>query len=253
MIYSEPQKKLLEFIANANNECIPSTIVRKIMEITHLCVIEFIEEKKQVAFHTSITGESMLAQNFIQCLVILDKLEKDNLIFVEKGNSDSIPKSYIGITKDIQLKSKLKRKIESEPEKHIYSLCEKFYDPVLPRPIHSCGRRQTNSYELIQKYADSFIYPTPELIEFVEKGFKTPEQVRFETQLGTDGIQHKKEIGWTKATLAIAIIIPLLTCVIDKCTDSNLPLLNKGIKIELMDTVKNCVAPTVFMDKYTGK
>lgn len=63
MIYSEPQKKLLEYIAKTNEECNPSTIIRKIMGITDLSVIEFIEEKQEVNFYTSKTGKFL----YIRC------------------------------------------------------------------------------------------------------------------------------------------------------------------------------------------
>ena len=226
MIYSEPQKKLLEYIAKTNEECNPSTIIRKIMGITDLSVIEFIEEKQEVNFYTSKTGDNMIAQTFIQCLVLLDKLERENMIFIERGNADLSTQNYIGIAKSIKPISEIEKGEESKPENMILPFCDKFYDPEFLRPIQLCGTRRTNAYELILKYTAAIIYPTPELIKFVQNGFSTPEDFK-----------HKETMRWTRYTLWVALFIPLLTMIVDKCTDSDVSLLNKDIKIELMDTI----------------
>lgn len=225
MIYSQEQKELLEYIASTNSLCAPPTIIRKIMEIVHLDVIEFNRKKTKIIFHCSITGDDMIPQRFIQCLVVLDKLEKDNLIFIEKGNL-SIPK-YIGVSNNIELKSKIgSDRLKSEPEKTVSSFCHKFYDTITPRPIQRCGMRKTNAYKLVLKYASAIIYPSPELLEFVENGFKTPEQARFEKQLEIERSNHNITINWTRYTLIAAIIVPLLVCVIEKFSEPILGFLS---------------------------
>ena len=253
MIYSEPQKKLLEYIAKTNEECNPSTIIRKIMGITDLSVIENIEEKQEVNFYTSKTGDNMIAQTFIQCLVLLDKLERENMIFIEKGKTDLSTQNYIGITNTIQQISEKEKGEESKSESENFPSKEKYYDSRFPLLIQSCGTRRTNAYELILKYTNVIVYPTPELIEFVEKGFKTPEDFRFEKQLETEREQHRKEIKWTQRTLIAAILIPLITCIIDNSTDSDVSLLNKDIKIELMDTIHTQVLSNQSYEKDTSK
>lgn len=253
MVYSESQKKLLEYITSTNDICVPSTIIRKIMEITGVCVIEFNRKKKEVVFHSSTTGDNMIPQRFIQCLVILDKLERDHLIYVEKGNSNLSYQQYISVDKDILLKSKVQKTIQSEPENMIYSFCHKFYDTKCPRPIQRCGMRKTNAYDLILKYASAFIYPSPELIEFVENGYKTPENIRFETQLNIERKQHKREILLTRLTLVAAVLTPLITCWVDHYLDSNtITLLNKNIKVELIDTIQTHIVSDQSFEKDTS-
>lgn len=253
MVYSESQKKLLEYIASTNDKCVSSTVIRKIMEITDISAIEFEHSKKTVIFHTSITGDGMISQRLIQCLVILEQLEKDNQIFIEKDNySDSIPK-YFTINRDVQLKSKAKNEVKSDPEEIVYSFCQIFYNAQNPQPIQRCGIHKTNVYELVIKYAGAIIYPTPELIEFVENGFKTPEEFRFEKQLNIEREQHKKEMILTKCTLFIAIFIPLITCFMEVCSDSNTYLMNKDLKIELIDTIHTNVVYQQSFEKDTSK
>lgn len=242
MIYSEPQKKLLEYIAKTNEECNPSTMIRKIMGITDLSVIEFIEEKQEVNFYTSKTGDNMIAQRFIQCLVLLDKLESKNMIFIERGNADLSTQNYIGIAKSIKPISEIEKGEESKSENMILPFCDKFYDPEFLRPIQLCGTRRTNAYELILKYTAAIIYPTPELIEFVQNGFSTPEDFK-----------HKETMRWTRYTLWVALFIPLLTMIVDKCTDSDVSLLNKDIKIELMDTIHTQALSNQSYEKDAGK
>lgn len=253
MIYSEPQKKLLEYIAETNEKCNPSTMIRKIMGITDLSVVEFNEVEKEVNFYTSKTGDNMIAQRFIQCLVLLDKLESKNMIFIERGDVDLSTQNYIGIAKSIKPISEIKKGKESKPEKITLPFCNKFYDPKFLRPIQLCGTHRTNAYELILKYTAAIVYPTPEFIEFVEKGFKTPEDFRFEKQLETEREQHRKEIKWTQRTLIAAILIPLITCIIDNSTDSNVTLLNKDMKIELTDTIHTQVLSNQSYEKDTSK
>lgn len=242
MIYSEPQKKLLEYIAKTNEECNPSTIIRKIMGITDLSVIEFIEEKQEVNFYTSKTGDNMIAQTFIQCLVLLDKLERENMIFIEKGKTDLSTQNYIGITNTIQQISEKEKGEESKSENMILPFCDKYYDSEFLRPIQLCGTRRTNAYELILKYTAVIVYPTPELIEFVQNDFSTPEDFK-----------HKETMRWTRYTLWVALFIPLLTMIVDKCTDSDVSLLNKDIKIELMDTIHTQVLSNQSYEKDTSK
>lgn len=242
MIYSIQQKKLLEYIACTNNECAPSTIIRKIMEITDLCVIEFIDKKSQVVFYTSTTGNNMIPQRFIQCLVLLDMLERNNQIFIEKGNSVSKNLNYIVESESIALKSKIRRKIKTEVEKQMFSSCDKFYDLELPRPISICGKRNTNAYELILKYTNVIIYPTPELVEYVEKGFSTPEDVK-----------HREVMKWTIRTLLVALFIPLITLLINlivgKCSSSSITIENDKIKVEHIDTIQPQTIPTQFLNE----
>lgn len=242
MIYSEPQKKLLEYIAETNEKCNPSTIIRRIMGITDLSVVEFNEVEKEVNFYTSKTGDNMIAQRFIQCLVLLDKLESKNMIFIERGNVDLSTQNYIGIAKSIKPISEIKKGKESKSEKMILPFCDKFYDSEFLRPIKLCGTHRTNAYELILKYTAAIVYPTPEFIEFVQNGFSTPEDFK-----------HKETMRWTRYTLLVALFIPLLTMIVDKCTDSDVSLLNKDIKIELMDTIHTQALSNQFYEKDTSK
>lgn len=219
MIYSQEQKELLEYIASTNSLCAPPTIIRKIMEIVRLDVIEFNKDKKQVSFYTSKTNNAMLAQNFIQCLVVLDKLEKDDLIFIEKGHIKGKQNSYIKRNDNIILSKNMKPEQLQIVNQILPSKLGKYWNKESNYPIDYCGYRQTNSYELIKKYANAIIYPTPVLIEFVENGFKTPEQVRFEKQLEIERSNHNITINWTRYTLIAAIIVPLLVCVIEKFSE----------------------------------
>lgn len=244
MVYSKSQKELLEYIASTNDICAPYTIIRKIMEITDICVIEFNRKKKEVIFYSSKTGDDMMPQRFIQCLVILDKLERDYLIYIEKGSSSLSFQQYISAHRDIQLKLKVENLLQSEQEKGVCSFCEKFYDTKNPRPIQQCGMRKTNAYELILKYTNAIIYPLPELIEFVKNGFTTPEHIRFEKQLEIERNNHKTTMKWTRFTLIAAVIIPLLVCIIDKCTDTTIHVENDRIKVEQVRPVKtNIISP----------
>lgn len=253
MIYSESQKALLEHIVKSNSDSTPFTIIREIMRITELSVIEFIEEKQEINFYTSKTGDNTLPQKFIQCLVILDKLEKDNLIFIEKGNIDTKERNFIAKNNHIQLISGIGKRRISEPERMMLSFCDKYYDIKSSHPIKLCGTRRTNAYALIQKYINVFVYPTPELIEFVEKKFVTPEDFRLEKQLKTEYEQHKKELKWTRRTLLAAIFIPLITCCVEVCSDSNTYLMNKDLKIELIDTIHTNVVYQQSFEKDTSK
>ena len=226
MIYSKEQRELLEYIASTNNLCAPSTNIRKIMEIVHLDVIEFNKDKNQVSFYTSETNNAMLAQNFIQCLVVLDKLEKDNLIFIEKGYIKGKQNSDIKRNSNVILSKNMKPEQLQIVNQILPSKLGKYWNKESNYSIDYCGYRQTNSYELIKKYADAIIYPTPELIEFVENGFKTPEQVRFEKQLEIERSNHNITINWTRYTLITAIIVPLLVCIIEKFSEPMLGFLS---------------------------
>lgn len=218
MNYSASQKNMLVYIASMNKEDTPLTIIRKIMGITNIGVIEFVDKEKKVLFYTSVTGDSMLAQNFIQCLVILDKLEKDNLIFVEKGFTNDECRNYIGVNSSIIPCNEIENKIHNEIEqKYSFQKGEYCYhENGITYKFNLCCTRQTNSYELIKKYVNTIVYPTPELIEFVENGFKTPEQVRFEEQLIKERVHHNRTIKWTKLTLITAFLNPLFVWILDK-------------------------------------
>lgn len=175
---------------------------------------------------------SKAERSVIDIICFIEYLLKENLITLFAYSKDQIDSNTKAIRIYDREKYKYNETIDS-PQKDNISLEEFFAAIKLGRYtvlIKENGRRgeavlyghkhisQGSISDFIKGNFNTFMYPSTLLIELANSKFKTPEQIRFETQLDDTQRKHKQAMLWTRFAavvsflgLLIALILPFYT------------------------------------------
>ena len=177
--------------ARGSNDILHLCAANHIMNTTDCYAIEWITEvgwERVVFYCKDKNASSSVVFGALDVLSLLKYLEENGYILItQKANAAQFPKQLYN------------------PEKYIYKDGEywiKMGENGLGVILGSKQLLYTDAALLLDKYANSIIYPTTELEQYVKRGFKTKDDVKFQKQ--------------QRATWA-GILIALFSCIYSIC------------------------------------
>lgn len=149
---------------------------------------------------------------FIECISIIKQLDEMGLILILAAKNDDAVNDRCVVSKKIGVNDDFKNNVEC---KYVYG---KRGEVI---PIIGTNKNYTNLCHLLEKYANSVIYPCSNLIEFVDNGYKTTELVQFEKQMNEAKKEHiqamktaNRTLGWTRWASVIALVTFLISGIV---------------------------------------
>lgn len=132
-------------------------------------------------------------QKFVDFVLLLDELEKYNLISIRHGGEDASVKNTIFDYNSFELKT------INEEKKILDIISQK---EVTKNDHFLSHSERLDIVDLIKKYHSATIYPLPLLNDFIENDFRSIEERRYDEQLCRTNLSI--------IVAALAIIIPLV-------------------------------------------
>lgn len=171
-------RQIVEFMRNGDfsNFCLDSVIYE--------CVDCFAIEWKtsdsdyeiKVLYTDSHNSHTIIRQ-LLDILCLIKYLEDNGLVLISKINTDSNEKQLYDAEMYERDKDGYKLIISKEPIKLVNMLISNRAEF-----IHDESSIHIDLSLLFDRYVHSIIYPTYELQEYVDNGFKTPEDTKYENQ-----------------------------------------------------------------------
>lgn len=209
--------------ARGSNDILHLCAANHIMNTTDCYAIEWITEvgwERVVFYCKDKNASSSVVFGALDVLSLLKYLEENGYILItQKANAAQFPK---------QLYDRNKYKYENcQYWQKMGDGCWGIMNGCI-RTIHS------NMSLLMEKYANAIIYPTTELEQYVKRGFKTEDDVKFKMQQCA-----------TKRSIWVAIIIGLAS-LIATYVSTNAPItLNETQYNHIVESVKTKTEPKI--------
>lgn len=206
---------------------------------------------------------SKAERSVIDIICFIEYLLKENLITLFAYSKDQIDSNTKAIRIYDREKYKYNETIDS-PQKDNLSL-EEFFAAIKSGrytvPIKENGRQgeavlyghklisQGSISDFIKGNFNTFMYPSTLLIELANSKFKTPEQIRFETQLDDTQRKHKEIMCKTRWALGISFAGLVTALILPFCTKTTL-----AEKDEIINSIQSVKTefPTVIKTKITN-
>lgn len=206
---------------------------------------------------------SKAERSVIDIICFIEYLLKENLITLFAYSKDQIDSNTKAIRIYDREKYKYNETIDSHKKDNLSP--EEFFAAIKSGlytvPIKENGREgeavlyghklisQGSISDFIKGNFNTFIYPSTLLIELANSKFKTPEQVRFATQLGDTQKKHNQAIWWTRITAGVSFVGLLIALLLPFCTKTKLAEIDE-IK-QVIQSTKTEI-PTVIETKITN-
>lgn len=214
-------------------------ILRMVLDVTNNAALEWNVDDSVTNLYNDDPNKML---DFIGCIGLIDYLLKNNLIYIHSSRRNLSADKHVVATNA----ATIEQVIELIGIDNAKSLGENKYFYKKSNGIFSILTNKsilrTDLCKKVDFFGDSLVYPMPYLVEYVEKGFKTEEELRFDSQMNDTQNKHaqamdtaKRTLRWTRMAFFIAFVaamFPMISETLDLLAKKDMTIreLNDSMK-----------------------
>lgn len=222
MLYTtEKQKELLRKIVEDYDDygkIGDKYILRMVLDVTNNAALEWDLDDSVTALYNDNPNKML---DFIGCIGLIDYLLKNNLIYIHSSRRNLSANKHVVATNAATIEQVIEfiGVENAKPfgdSKYFYKNTDGIFAVLTNKSV-----LRTDLCKKVDFLGDSLVYPMPYLVEYVRKGFKTEEQLRFEEQMKDTQDKHTmsvktavKTLHWTQGAFGVALLSTLIAIII---------------------------------------